>query len=810
MIQHLRSRLRAVIATAICALVAAPALVTGTMSIAAAAPPGSLTGLVTVGGESNALGNSNPWRFGDEAAAYSGLRADLVNPQLFGSSGTFSKGRFQIAPGLDEITPSTLANLDIFVGGIQRGGDSDGTYTASEVAALQAFNANGGALVLNNNSFGFGDLSDWLGFGLRPQRAFYGNNADCGTAATDEHAPVAATPVGGAHPVIIGPFGNSGNLFMYHTATVFTSLPGTAQARYSINVTGQAPTFALTGPFGELPGGARVDAYLQAPFTITTAVTTPFTQPGNVETITSVDFYDGVESVPTLLGSDGDFPFSLSNVSLTEGAHTILAIARVSGGSTISDSVNVTYDAVAPVPPVPQPTTIAIDCPGANGEGVDNNLTGTTVATIAPGALGAGSGPIIVTTDLDFFSNFFTGSAIGQNRTFALNSFAWLMDNIVPAKIPDTYFPLTNPIRVYDSRLSGGAIASGAIRSVKVAGVTVGSISVPAEATSVIANVTAVDPEQAGFLTVYPSGSAPPTNTSTHNFGQGENFANTVVMAVGAGGNISILNQAYSGTGSTQVLVDIIGYSRALGTGAHLRTIAPVRALDSRVGTGGPKDPFHARAPRDLTIVGLAGIPSNVQAVVLNMTVANATTTGSFVTVWPSGEAQPGISNINIIAGITRPNLVVARVNNGKVSIVNDSGDTDILADVVGYFEPGGTGGSITGKTPTRELDTRAGTAFGQGETRQMTIQGLPGIPAGAKTVILKVTAADPTANGGYLTVWPTSAGSTPPNVSNLNFNAGMNIPNLVITQIGTDGKINIFNAFGSTHVLVDVLGYAD
>jgi hypothetical protein len=91
-----------------------------------------------------------------------------------------------------------------------------------------------------------------------------------------------------------------------------------------------------------------------------------------------------------------------------------------------------------------------------------------------------------------------------------------------------------------------------------------------------------------------------------------------------------------------------------------------------------------------------------------------------------------------------------------------------------------------------------------------MTIQGLPGIPAGAKTAILKVTAADPTANEGYLTVWPTSAGATPPNVSNLNFNAGMNIPNLVITQIGADGKINIFNAFGSTHVLVDVLGYAD
>ena len=32
----------------------------------------------------------------------------------------------------------------------------------------------------------------------------------------------------------------------------------------------------------------------------------------------------------------------------------------------------------------------------------------------------------------------------------------------------------------------------------------------------------------------------------------------------------------------------------------------------------------------------------------------------------------------------------------------------------------------------------------------------------------------------------------------------------LALRVIGNDGKINIFNAFGQTDVLVDVLGYAD
>ena len=784
MIERFRFRLRAVVATALCAVVAAPALVAGTGSIAAAATPGASTGLLTVAGESNAGGDSNPWRLDGPATtgAYAGLRDELLNPSNYGAASTVvNKGRFQIAPGIDDVTPAALANVDVFFGGIPRGG-----WTPSESSALQSFVQNGGGLVLNLNSVALGDLPAWLtslGLTLRPQRAFYGPSP-CWPAGIPDTAPAQSTPIG-SHPIINGPFGASGPLTMYHTANVLTAT-GSATARYSVNISGQPTQFGLTGPIGDV----------SVPFNIQTASI-------NVDTIASVVFsIDGTPVGAPVVSR----PFTALVSSLAPGTHTLSAVATLTGGGTIT-APSTTINAVA----TPGTAAVYRECDGEGNELIDNNLSGTTVATIEPGALTAGSGPVLVTTDLDLFSSIFTGGKIGPDRTFALNAMAWMMNSIVPVKVPDTYFPLSNPIRVYDSRVSDGAIASGTSRSVQVAGVTVGGINVPAEATSVIANVTAVDPEQAGFLTVYPSGSPPPANTSTHNFGQGENFANTVVMAVGANGNISILNQAYSGTGKTQVLVDIIGYSRALSTGAHLRTIAPIRALDSRTGTGGLKEPFHARTPRDLAIVGQAGIPANVQAVVLNMTVANATNTGSFVTVWPSGETQPGISNINVIAGITRPNLVVARVgSNGRISIVNDSGDTDILADIVGYFEPGGTGGSIIPANPTRVLDTRPSNAFGPGESRPMTIQGQPGVAAGAKTVILKVTAADPTANNGFLTVWPSGGGATPPNVSNLNFNAGMNIPNLVITQIGADGKINIYNAFGSTQVLVDILGSAD
>ena len=73
-------------------------------------------------------------------------------------------------------------------------------------------------------------------------------------------------------------------------------------------------------------------------------------------------------------------------------------------------------------------------------------------------------------------------------------------------------------------------------------------------------------------------------------------------------------------------------------------------------------------------------------------------------------------------------------------------------------------------------------------------------------TVAVNVTVADPTA-AGYLTVWP--SGTPRQETSNLNFQAGQNIPNLVIVPVGADGKIQLFNGSpGTVHLIADVAGY--
>ena len=86
----------------------------------------------------------------------------------------------------------------------------------------------------------------------------------------------------------------------------------------------------------------------------------------------------------------------------------------------------------------------------------------------------------------------------------------------------------------------------------------------------------------------------------------------------------------------------------------------------------------RAHATRDLTIAGIAGVPADADAVLLNVTVTD-TSEPSYLTVWPGGQAQPTASNLNWPAGDTRPNLVVAKLGaGGAISIYNHEGSASV------------------------------------------------------------------------------------------------------------------------------------
>ena len=87
-----------------------------------------------------------------------------------------------------------------------------------------------------------------------------------------------------------------------------------------------------------------------------------------------------------------------------------------------------------------------------------------------------------------------------------------------------------------------------------------------------------------------------------------------------------------------------------------------------------------------------------------------------------------------------------------------------------------------------------------------MKVTGRGGVPAsGVAAVALNVTVTEPSTTG-YLTVWPT--GSPQPYSSNLNFTAGRTVANSVLTNVGENGQISLFNNAGTTNVVIDVLGW--
>ena len=462
---------------------------------------------------------------------------------------------------------------------------------------------------------------------------------------------------------------------------------------------------------------------------------------------------------------------------------------------------------------------------GSPGSGT---LSGYAVTAAPGGQSCTTSGLSCTVTGLDpaksyVFTVVPTGSSgVGPGRSSA----AIPMPNVPAA--PVDYVPLF-PARFLDTRsiatgastfdgndLGCGAVGQGLlnVRTLEVEG----RAGIPSTGVDAVAvNVTVVSPTASNYLTVYPNGTPKP-NASNINFVVGQNIPNMAIVKVGIDGKIAIYNES----GLTQVIVDVVGW---FPDGSDYTGVDPQRLLDTRSCSGcdtidGLYEADGALAAQQtflLPVVGRGTIPlTGVGAVALNVTVASPTAS-NYLTVYPSGAAQPTASNLNFTAGQTIANMVIAKVgNDGKIAIFNNAGSTQVVVDVVGWFP---TVSEYTGIVPQRFMDTRScsgcDTIDGQYEglgaltpaqAYPLQITGRGSIPSsGVGSVALNVTVVGSTASN-YLTVYP--FGAAQPTASNLNFVGGQTIANMVIVKVGTGGKITLYNRDGVTPVLVDVVGW--
>ncbi len=383
---------------------------------------------------------------------------------------------------------------------------------------------------------------------------------------------------------------------------------------------------------------------------------------------------------------------------------------------------------------------------------------------------------------------------------------------LAPSRICDTRSYAGNP---GEAGCIGKTLTPGGVLTVPVAGYG----GIPAKgATAAVLNLTVTDTTTAGYLTVYPQGGTQPLASSL-NWHRGQTVANLVTAPLGPAGTIEV----QSPFGDADVVIDVEGYDAALsGTAGLYDALSPFRICDTR--TSQATNPCTGEAPASGTslsvqVAGKAGVPASVvEAAVLNVTAIDAATSG-FLTVYPAGNTRPEASNVNYGPGQIVANRVVVQVGTGgQVTIFSNNGAPQIAVDVTGYYTAS-TNGSATGAqfsptgSPARICDTRSSQpsnpctakTLAAGGTLVVAVGGEEGVPADATAVVVNVTAVGST-TGGYLTVFPT--GMSRPVVSDLNFGPGDTVANMVVATLGPGGSFGVYNARGSTNVVIDLVGW--
>ena len=255
---------------------------------------------------------------------------------------------------------------------------------------------------------------------------------------------------------------------------------------------------------------------------------------------------------------------------------------------------------------------------------------------------------------------------------------------------------LPEPKRIVDSRISLGLAhrpAAGDVATVQISGNT----GVPADASMVLVNTTAVDTGSPGFITVFPCGEAIPA-TSTLNFVANAIVPNFVLARIGSGGQVCIYSMS-----PTDLVMDVAGYVPA-GVGQIVPLGAPARLLDTRNGIGGPVSPIGPGG-RTLQLGGIGAIPPDAAAIIVNLTATGAGQSG-FVTAFPCGTVRPLASNLNFTPGSTVANMAIVKLDaTGQLCLATNT-DVDVIADVSGYLTDDT---AITAVSPVRIYDSRDG-----------------------------------------------------------------------------------------------------
>jgi hypothetical protein len=635
------------------------------------------------------------------------------------------------------------------------------------------------------------------GLGLDHATFEFGSSAATVVSATDTQATV-VVPVGGGTVTVTGssPLGTgvAASSFTYPPPSITTTslAIGAVGSQYSQQLSvlgGVAPYTWSTAP-GALPANLTLNPTSGLISGIPAATSSQ-----------SVAF-----TVTDKFGASASSALQLT-VRLASTTTIVGVPPSTVSGATVTYSASVSSDSAVPSGSVAVAAGATALCTIPLGPASANTATGSCSSAAAP--VGADS----VTATYSGDSNFAPSSGT------------------TPEVVTSGPYTAMAPVRICDTRpqsgfspsnqCSGASIGAGLTKTISVAN-GLPSTGVPADATSVVLNVTAVNPAApGGFMTVYPSGTNVPT-ASNLNYLTGETVANLVQVGVGTSGDVSFFSSV-----RTDLVVDVEGYTSPDGVALYTALSSPSRLCDTRTVSAftpanqcnGPVNAagtLLAPGSKIVQVTNNGTIPTAATAAVLNVTAIDPGASG-FLTVYPRGQSEPNASNVNFVAGQTTTNRVIVPISAGGAISIASTAPTDLVVDISGYYTAASGAQFSAEPSPVRICDSRplssfspinqcTGNAITPGASKMINVSGLANVPSGATAVVVNVTGVGPT-QPTFLTVFP--ADTPVPNVSDLNLATGETRANLDVATLNpSNGKITILNQTGSLNVIVDVLGW--
>jgi hypothetical protein len=313
-------------------------------------------------------------------------------------------------------------------------------------------------------------------------------------------------------------------------------------------------------------------------------------------------------------------------------------------------------------------------------------------------------------------------------------------------------FSPIEPARRLDTRDGAGGLGIvGKIQPGQVITIPIhGFANIPATATGVSMNVTAVGGSNAGWITVYPcDGNA--NGTSTVNFEKQSGSVDLAAPNAATMGLSAARTVCATASIAVDLVIDVNGFHSPTSIYKY-RPVDAVRAAHTRDSQGG------ARLAAGSTLrVTLPSVPANSHGVMLDVIGVNPTANG-YLTVWSCDGARPVASNLNPIVGRARPNQVISPIGSAGTVCVYAFTEVDVVIDITGWFASG-AGNAFVGEGPKRVFDTNAG----QGHTGALAASEVISVdmssyaPANS-AVQINLTSSN-TPSDGFLTAYACEAG---------------------------------------------------